>query len=112
MIFTLWLVAMALAGAGFAGWGVRILLTGRVSERAVRVHRSVADAARYRIGAGAGLLFAATAVWFHSQGYRVVGTALLVVAIASAGLGIVRYPPRFGTGGPGRGCPNGRGPQV
>jgi hypothetical protein len=102
MTLKLWLAALALVGAGFAGHGGWILATRRAGKRVERAYRSVADAGGYRLCVGTGLLCVSAAAWLHSDRHEVAGIALLVIAVAALGLAVLRYRPRFGVGGGGR----------
>ena len=81
----------AVIGLALAGFGVRMLVTGRAPGATTRAFRTVHDAGLYHLLFGLGLLLLVGGT--KLPGER-TATVSAVVAVLLAGVAVVRYRPR------------------
>jgi hypothetical protein len=79
------------AGLALAGFGLRMLLTGRAPALTARAFRSVRDAGFYHLLFGAALVLVVVGTGLSGTVPPVVATVLAVVLV---GFALVRYRPR------------------
>ena len=89
-------IAVLLAGAGVALYGVRVLVTGRPTDRARHAFRTTRDAGMYPLVTGSALVLLAVGQWLSDRDGVPTAWAYLalVAALVLASLGFLRYRPR------------------
>ena len=78
-------------GLALALFGTKVLVTGRAPARTGRAFRNVRDAGRYHLLFGLALLLLVAGTELPGD---LTGAATAVVAVALAGMAVVRHRPR------------------
>jgi hypothetical protein len=89
-------LAIAVIGLGLTGYGIHMLVTGRLPERLLRMFRQVRDAGRYFVCFGVAMMLLGLLQTDIGGGAWGAGIRLIALAgaVALAGVALVRYRPR------------------
>jgi hypothetical protein len=89
-------LVIAVIGLGLTGWGVQMMVIGRLPERLARMFRRVQDAGRYFVCFGVAMMLLGLLQTDIGGGALGAGIRLtaLVGAVGLAAVALVRYRPR------------------